>query len=143
MQPGFEVRNGAIFSAQIEGCPELIAGSAYSVAVADKPVVNQFQFVSTTDSETTTQPNVQFEPNVVTALDSDRIYFEFTLEKEEVITLQLLDKYGAERVKVIDNELYNSGTFTVEIETASLKKGEYFIRLLKADKKVYQPVTIQ
>lgn len=143
MQPGFEVRSGAIFSAQIEGCPELVATSAYSVAITDKPVVNQFQFISTVETETTAQPNVQFEPNVMTAQDSDKIYFEFTLEKEEVITLQLLDKYGAEHVKVIDNEQYNAGTFTVEIETAPLKKGDYFIRLLKADKKVYQAVKVQ
>jgi|GEM_PF-721792 len=143
MQPGFEVRSGAIFSAQIEDCPELVTTSAYSVAVADKPVANQFQFVSSVTSTTTVQPNVQFEPSITTAHDANKVYFEFTLEKDEVITLQLLDSYGAEKVRAIDNQLYKAGTFTVEIETESLKSGTYFIKLLKNDKKIYQQVNIQ
>jgi hypothetical protein len=111
--------------------------------VADKPVANQFQFVSSVTSTTTVQPNVQFEPSITTAHDANKVYFEFTLEKDEVITLQLLDSYGAEKVRAIDNQLYKAGTFTVEIETESLKSGTYFIKLLKNDKKIYQQVNIQ
>lgn len=85
---------------------------------------------------------VKFEPNVLAAVDDKKIYFEFQLEKDENVSIVLLNTYGGEIVKVLDNATYKAGTFTAEIETVLLKKGDYFIKMLLKDKKVYQKVTV-
>lgn len=143
MKPGFEVIAGGVFKATIEGCPPV---ASISTAEVTNPNVNNFRFVTINGEVPLSQSSVisavEFEPNVLAAVDETKIYFEFQLEKDENVSIVLLNTYGGEVVKVLDNAAYKAGTFTAEIETVLLKKGDYFIKMLTKDKKTYQKVTV-
>lgn len=143
LNPGFEVKAGAIFQAIIEGCPPAV--SAYSIATNNKNnfiASNSFQFDSVSQVAGSEKSDVQYEPNVVAAVSDEKIYFEFTLEKDEDITLLLLNSFAGEKMRIINNTNYKAGTYTAEIETKDLKKGEYYIQLISKDKKTYQKISI-
>lgn len=147
MQPGFEVKAGSVLRAEIEGCPE--QGAAYSMPLVEnsKPAENNFRFASMSNENTLVASSpvseVKYEPNVFASVDTQNINFEFTLEKNEKVTLQLLDNYGGEVVRMLDKADYQSGTFNAKIETETLKKGDYFIKMTTNDKKTYQKITIK
>jgi hypothetical protein len=143
LNPGFEVKAGAIFQAIIEGCPPSV--SAYSIATNNKNnfvASNSFQFDSVSQLADSEESDVQYEPNVIAAVSDEKIYFEFTLEKDDDITLLLLNSFAGEKMRIINNTNYKAGTYTAEIETKDLKKGEYYIQLISSDKKTYQKVSI-
>ncbi|GAB3515779.1 hypothetical protein GCM10027442_32170 [Emticicia fontis] len=146
MKPGFEVKPGAIFKAIIEGCPP--APSGFSITSPDKSDLtasndNTPTFITQAESTPTQASSaVQYAPNVLAAINDKKIYFQFTLENDEDVTLVLYNKYAGEVLRVIDNTHYKAGTYTAEIETETLKKGEYFIQLVTKDKKTYQQVTV-
>jgi hypothetical protein len=146
MKPGFEVKTGGIFKANIEGCPQAPAG--YSITPDDPKdltAINDNSPTFNTESGTATEQvtsAIKYEPNVFAAVSDKKIYFEFTLEKDENVTLVLFNSFAGEVLKVIDKTDYKAGTYTAEIETASLKKGDYFLQLITKDKKTYQKVTV-
>lgn len=146
MKPGFEVKTGAIFKAIIEGCPP--APSGYSIPTKDTPDLtagtDNTPPVNNEPSTATAQitSSITYEPNVLAAVSDKKIYFQFTLEKDEDITLVLYNAFAGEVLKVIDNVHYKAGTYTAEIETETLKKGDYFIQMITSDKKTYQKVTV-
>jgi hypothetical protein len=146
LNPGFEVKAGSIFQAVIEGCPPAV--TAYSIATNNKQnfeASNSAQSNNNAESNqlsSPTQSDVQYEPNVQAAVSDKKIYFEFTLEKDEDITLLLLNSFAGEKMRIINNTNYKAGTYTAEIETKDLKKGEYYIQLISSDKKIYQKISV-
>jgi hypothetical protein len=143
MKPGFEVKAGAIFRANIEGCPQGSPAFSMPLIEGSNQTTSIVQFASLEATPTNqVQTEIAFEPNVFAAVNDKKIYFEFKLEKDEKVTLILLNNYGGEVVRVLDKADYKAGIFTVEIETALLTKGDYFIKMLTKDKKIYQKVTI-
>ncbi|RFS15014.1 3-coathanger stack domain-containing protein [Emticicia sp. C21] len=146
MKPGFEVKSGAIFKAIIEGCPP--ATSGYSIPTKDTPELtadtDNTPSFNTEPGIPTTQviSSISYEPNVLAAVSDKKIYFQFTLDKDEEVTLTLYNAFAGEVLKVIDNTHYKAGTYTAEIETETLKKGDYFLQMITADKKTYQKVTV-
>ena len=147
MKPGFEVKPGSVFRANIEGCPP--ASAAYSIASTEAP--NLMASTNNTDlGSFNSEPNninqntsaIKYEPNVFAAVNDKKIYFEFKLEKDENVTLVLFNSFAGEVLKVIDNTDYKAGTYTAEIETESLKKGDYYIQMMTKDKTIYQKVTV-
>lgn len=143
LNPGFEVKAGAVFQAIIEGCPPSV--SAYSIATNNKNnfvASNSFQFDNVSQLASSEESDVQYEPNVIAAVSAEKVYFEFTLEKDDDITLLLLNSFAGEKMRVIDNANYKAGTYTAEIETKDLKKGEYYIQLILNDKKIYQKISV-
>ncbi|RYU94555.1 3-coathanger stack domain-containing protein [Emticicia agri] len=146
MKPGFEVKAGAIFKAIIEGCPPVSSG--YSIPTKDTPDLtadtDNTPSFNTEASTPTTQvtSSISYEPNVLAAVSDKKIYFQFTLDKDEEVTLTLYNAFAGEVLKVIDNTHYKGGTYTAEIETATLTKGDYFIQMITKDKKTYQKITV-
>lgn len=146
MKPGFEVKTGGIFKANIEGCPP--APAPYSITSDEKPELtasNENSATFTADPGITSEQitsAIKYEPNVFAAVSDKKIYFEFTLEEDENVTLVLFNSFAGEVLKVIDKTDYKAGTYTAEIETATLKKGDYFIQMITKDKKTYQKVTV-
>lgn len=146
MKPGFQVKAGSIFKANIEGCPP--APAAYSIALEEIP--NQFasnnSFISyngaSSRSVLQTKSAINYEPNVSTVVNEKNIYFEFKLEEDDNVTLNLLNTFAGEKVRIIDNTNYKSGVYTAEIETATLEKGDYYLQMITKGKKTYQKVTV-
>lgn len=146
MKPGFEVKPGSVFRANIEGCPP--APAAYSFTPEKTPELTASNTNTPSfnaDPSTTTEQIASatiYEPSVFAAVNDKKIFFEFTLEKDEDVTLILYNSFAGEVLKVIDNVNYKAGTYTAEIETETLKKGDYFIKMTTKDKKIYQQIKV-
>ncbi|RZK69396.1 MAG: SusC/RagA family TonB-linked outer membrane protein, partial [Pedobacter sp.] len=108
MKPGFEVKAGSIFRANIEGCPP--APSGYSINSEEKPDLTASNTNSVADivgaNTITTEATsaIKYESNVFAAVSDKKIYFEFTLENDENVTLVLFNSFAGEVLKVIDNK---------------------------------------
>ena len=146
MKPGFQVNAGSIFIASIEGCPQ--APAAFSVPITETKNQNPNKNILAFNNEgltPVTEPvsDIKFEPNVFAAVNDKKVFFEFKLEKNENVTLVLLNDFAGEKLRIIDGEDYETGIYNVEIETSTLKKGDYYLKLTTSDKKTYQKITIK
>jgi hypothetical protein len=147
LKPGFQIKAGSIFTAKIEGCPQSTA--AYSVSSTEtKNQTSNNVLVASSNEEITTSvaeptSTVKFEPNIFAAVNDKKVFFEFKLDKDENVTLVLLNDYAGEKLRIIDGENYKSGVYNVEIETSTLKEGNYYLKLTTRDKKIYQKITIK
>lgn len=147
MKPGFQVKAGSIFTANIEGCPQ--APAAFSVPITENSnqtsnnvlVASNNEGLTTSVAEPTSA--IQFEPNIFAAVNDKKVFFEFKLDKDENVTLVLLNDYAGEQLRIIDGESYKAGVYNVEIETSTLKKGDYYLKLTTNNKKTYQKITIK
>jgi hypothetical protein len=147
LNPGFEVKAGSIFKAIIEGCPPAV--TAYSIATHNKQNFDASNFLKASFGDATRvesnliSSDITYENTVIAAVTSDKIFFEFKLENADDITLTLLNNFAGEKLRIIDNTNYQAGTYTAEIETKNLKKGDYYIQLISKNKKTYQKVSIK
>lgn len=146
MKPGFEVKAGSIFAANIEGCPQ--APAAYSVPITETNTQSSNNIWASNNTGLSTSvakpvSGIQFEPNIIAAVNDKKIFFEFKLDKDEKATLVLLNEYAGEKLRIIDGVDYKAGIYNVEIETSTLRKGDYYLLLTTSEKKIYQKVTIK
>ncbi|MGK0364608.1 MAG: PKD repeat protein, partial [Saprospiraceae bacterium] len=65
---------------------------------------------------------------------SDKINFEFTLEKSAKVKLIITDVHGREIKQIITDEKLNSGYFNYRFDTQNLPAGVYFSRLTVGEK---------
>lgn len=146
MQPGFKVNAGSIFTASIEGCPP--APAAYSVSITETKNQNPNNTILASNNEGLTAVSepvsaIKFEPNIFAAVNAKKVFFEFKLDKNEHVTLVLLNDFAGEKLRIIDGVDYKAGIYNVEIETATLTKGDYYLQLTTNDKKIFQKITIK
>lgn len=146
MKPGFQVKAGSIFTANIEGCPPSPAAFSVPIIESNKQNSNNILLASNDGgfvaSVTEPSSDIKFEPNVFATVNDKKVFFEFKLDKDEDVTLILLNDFAGEKLRIIDKVIYKAGIYNVEIETSTLKKGDYYLQLTTRDKKTYQKITV-
>ncbi|MCP9769902.1 hypothetical protein EGI22_18515 [Lacihabitans sp. LS3-19] len=146
VNPGFKVNAGSIFTVSIECCPPAPATFSVPITETKNLTSNNVLVASTNEGITTSVAEplsaIKFEPAIFAAVNDKKVFFEFKLDKNENVTLVLLNDYAGEKMRIIDGENYKAGVYNVEIETSTLKKGDYYLKLTTRDKKTYQKITL-
>jgi hypothetical protein len=141
LKPGFEIKAGSVFRANIENCPQFNA--SFTIPKENNARLMASNTANFTENVLDTKPMIEYGNEVFVAMNDKKIDFEFKLNKDEKISLFLIDQYGAETLKMIENKDYKAGTYTATIETEGLRKGDYFIRIETEDKKTYQMISVK
>lgn len=122
--PGFEAENGSVFEARIDADCDF--NTAAKVAVNEKP------------SKAIYQSKLQTYPNPIATFGT----IEFFLDKEEVVSIDLINITGQKVKTLLDIESRDKGTHYIDLDTTGLPSGIYTCRLTTQDETITQKLII-
>ncbi|MCU0324612.1 MAG: hypothetical protein MUF45_05090 [Spirosomaceae bacterium] len=141
LKPGFEIKPGSVFRADIENCPQF--STSFTIPKENNARLVASNTTGFTDKSADSKPIIEYSKNIFTLVNDKKIDVEFKLDNDEKISLFLIDEYGAETLKMVENKDYKAGIYTASIDTEGMRKGNYYIRIETEDKKTYQKISVK
>jgi len=122
--PGFEAENGSVFEARIDG--DCNFSTAAKLALNEKSIEN------------IQQTKLQTYPNPI----NDFGNIDFSLEKDEIVSIALINATGQTVKTLLNTEHRNKGTHSIDLSTNDLPSGIYTCRLTTQNESITKKIII-